>query len=190
MKAAGYKAVFLTVDNTGINGIRSRQIRFYGRGGDAGHSDSFTVESLQAVQKMTTLPIIPKGVTDVHLIKKLADLGFPAVYISNHGGRMVDLTPTAVEVLLDVHRLYPEVFNKMEIYVDGGVRRATHVLILLALGARAVGMGRPAMFANIYGQAGVQQILSQIREELVSTMRLVGQANIDGIRGNTSFVSS
>jgi isopentenyl diphosphate isomerase/L-lactate dehydrogenase-like FMN-dependent dehydrogenase len=189
MKAAGFKAVFLTVDNNGINGIRSRQIRFYGRGGDAGHSDTFTVESLQAVQAMTTLPIIPKGVTDVGMIKKLADLGFPAVYISNHGGRMVDNTPTAVEILLDLHRLHPEVFSKIEIYVDGGVRRATHVLILLALGARAVGLGRPAMFANIYGQQGVAQILDQLKQEILTTMANIGQADINGIRGNTSFVS-
>jgi isopentenyl diphosphate isomerase/L-lactate dehydrogenase-like FMN-dependent dehydrogenase len=123
------------------------------------------------------------------MIKKLADLGFPAVYISNHGGRMVDNTPTAVEILLDLHRLHPEVFSKIEIYVDGGVRRATHVLILLALGARAVGLGRPAMFANIYGQQGVAQILDQLKQEILTTMANIGQADINGIRGNTSFVS-
>lgn len=123
IQAAGFKAIFLTVDNTGINGIRTRQQRFSG-GGDAGHSATFTLASLAALRNMTSLPIIPKGVKTAHDVKLCADLGFPAVYISNHGGRVVDLAPTAVQILLDVHRLYPEVFGQLEIYVDGGELRA------------------------------------------------------------------
>ncbi|KAI4736738.1 FMN-dependent alpha-hydroxy acid dehydrogenase [Aureobasidium sp. EXF-12298] len=120
MKKAGFKAIFLTVDNTGVNGIRDRYLRF-SSGGDAGHSSTFTIDSLNKLRNMTTLPIVPKGVKTAHDVKLCADLGFPAVYISNHGGRVVDMAPTAVEVLLDVHRLYPEVFDKIEIYADGGI---------------------------------------------------------------------
>lgn len=138
---------------------------------------------------MTTLPIVPKGIKTAHDVKLCAELGFKGVYISNHGGRVVDLAPTAVEILLDVHKNYPEVFSQLEIYTDGGVRRASHVLALLALGARAVGLGRPAMFANIYGQSGVAKMINILRTELTTEMQLMGEADINRYRGNTTFVS-
>jgi len=188
MENAGYKAIFLTVDNTGVNGIRNRYQR-YSPGGDAGHSADFTIEALNKLRSMTSLPIVPKGVKTAHDVKLCADLGFPAVYISNHGGRVVDLTPTAVEVLLDVHRLYPEVFGQIEIYADGGVRRASHILTLLSLGVTAVGLGRSPMYANVYGQQGVSKLISILTQELTTTMALMGQADINGFRGNVSYVS-
>ncbi|EME85538.1 uncharacterized protein MYCFIDRAFT_186118 [Pseudocercospora fijiensis CIRAD86] len=180
IRESGFKALVLTVDNTGVNGIRNRQMRFSSGLADDRHSADLTISALKKLQKMTSLPIIPKGVKTAHDVKLCADLGFPAVYISNHGGRVVDLAPTAVEILLDVHRLYPEVFSQIEIYADGGVRRATHILTLLALGARAVGVGRSAMFANVYGAKGVGKMISILKEELESTMQLMGQSDIDG----------
>ncbi|KAL2277507.1 hypothetical protein FJTKL_15424 [Diaporthe vaccinii] len=159
IKSAGFKAILLTVDNTGL-------------------------------QNMTTLPIVPKGVKTAHDVKLCADLGFKTVYISNQGGRVVDLAPTAVEVLLDVHKNHPEVFGKIEIYADGGVRRASHVLALLALGARAVGLGRPAMFANIYSQPGVAKMISILQAELTTEMQLMGQADVNKYRGNTTFINT
>jgi len=83
MENNGYKAIFLTVDNTGTSGIRNRYQRFVA-GGDSGHSATFTVAALQKIQTMTKLPIVPKGVKTAHDVKAFADLGFPAVYISNH----------------------------------------------------------------------------------------------------------
>lgn len=187
IKAAGFKAIFLTVDNTGIKGVRNRQMRF-SKGGDTGHSATFTIGALKELQNMTTLPIVPKGIKTAHDVKVCAELGFKAVYISNHGGCVVDLAPTAVEVLLDVHKNYPEVFGQIEIYADGGVRRASHVLALLALGVRAVGLGRPAMFANIYGQPGVAKMISILQTELTTKMQLMGQADVNMYRGNKTFV--
>ncbi|THZ14339.1 FMN-dependent alpha-hydroxy acid dehydrogenase [Aureobasidium pullulans] len=189
MEAAGFKAIFLTVDNTGVNGIRDRYLRF-SAGGDAGHSATFTIESLKQLRNMTSLPIVPKGVKTAHDVKLCADLGFPAVYISNHGGRVVDMAPTAVEVLLDVRRLYPEVFDQIEIYADGGVRRASHIITLLALGVRAVGLGRSPMYANVYGEEGVSKLLSIIKKELITELALIGEANSNNVRGNTSFVNT
>ncbi|KAK4506095.1 hypothetical protein PRZ48_004060 [Zasmidium cellare] len=184
----GFKALVLTVDNTGIRGIRNWQER-YSSSNDNGHDADFTIQSLSELRNMTSLPIVPKGVKTAHDVKLCADLGFPAVYISNHGGRVVDLAPTAVEILLDVHRLYPEVFDQIEIWADGGVRRATHILTLLALGARAVGLGRSMMYGNIYGEEGVTKVIDILTEELETTMKLLGEADIDGYRGNTTFVS-
>ncbi|THY73790.1 FMN-dependent alpha-hydroxy acid dehydrogenase [Aureobasidium pullulans] len=189
MEAAGFKAIFLTVDNTGVNGIRDRYLRF-SAGGDAGHSATFTIESLKQLRNMTALPIVPKGVKTAHDVKLCADLGFPAVYISNHGGRVVDMAPTAVEVLLDVRRLYPEVFDQIEIYADGGVRRASHIITLLALGVRAVGLGRSPMYANVYGEEGVSKLLNIIKKELTTELALIGEANSNNVRGNASFVNT
>ncbi|KAL9080860.1 MAG: hypothetical protein Q9157_000464 [Trypethelium eluteriae] len=188
IEAAGFKAIFLTVDNTGVNGIRDRSLRFEG-GGDTGHSATFTIQALNQLRNMTSLPIVPKGVKTAHDVKLCADLGFPAVYISNHGGRVVDLAPTAIEILLDVHNQYPEVFSQLEIYADGGVRRATHVLALIALGVRAVGLGRSPMYSNVYGQQGVSKMISILQQELITEMALLGQSDINAWRGNTTFVS-
>ncbi|KAI5201936.1 FMN-dependent alpha-hydroxy acid dehydrogenase [Aureobasidium subglaciale] len=189
MEKAGFKAIFLTVDNTGVNGIRSRYMRF-SAGGDAGHSATFTIDALNQLRNMTSLPIVPKGVKTAHDVKLCADLGFPAVYISNHGGRVVDMAPTAVEVLLDVHRLYPEVFDHIEIYADGGVRRASHIITLLTLGVRAVGLGRPPMYANVYGQEGVSKLLDIIKKELNTELALIGEADSNNVRGNATFVNT
>lgn len=177
------------IKSQGVNGIRDRYLRF-SAGGDAGHSSSFTVDALNKLRNMTSLPIVPKGVKTAHDVKLCADLGFPAVYISNHGGRVVDLAPTAVEVLLDVHRLYPEVFDKIEIYADGGVRRASHIITLLALGARAVGLGRAPMYANVYGQQGVSKLLDIIKKELTTELALIGEADSNNVRGNRTFVNT
>jgi isopentenyl diphosphate isomerase/L-lactate dehydrogenase-like FMN-dependent dehydrogenase len=99
--------------------------------------------SAAALQNLTTLPIVPKGIMSWEDAKTCMDLGFKAVYISNHGGRLIDGAPTAVEILLEMRKNVPEIFDKMEVYADGGVRHATDVLKLVALGARAVGIGRP-----------------------------------------------
>jgi len=189
IEASGFKAIFLTVDNAGIGGVRDRSLRFT-KGGDTGHDLAFTVESLNQLRNMTSLPIVPKGIKTAKDVKLCADLGFKAVYISNHGGRVVDGAPTAIEVLLDVHANYPEVFDQIEIYADGGVRRGTHVLTLLALGARAVGLGRPPMFANIFGQPGVEAMLSILRTEMVTEMQNLGQTDVNKWRGNTSFINT
>lgn len=190
MENSGYKALVLTVDNVGVNGIRNRQMRYSSGLSETLHSATFTIESLAQLRNMTTLPIIPKGVKTAHDVKLCADLGFPAVYISNHGGRTVDLAPTAVETLLEVRRLYPEVFDQVEIYADGGVRRASHILTLIALGAKAVGVGRPAMFANVFGEEGVSKMIAILKEELKTTMQLMGESDVNAYRGNGTFVNT
>jgi isopentenyl diphosphate isomerase/L-lactate dehydrogenase-like FMN-dependent dehydrogenase len=96
---------------------------------------------------------------------------------------------TAVEVLLDLHRDYPEVFGQIEIYADGGVRHASHILTLISLGVTAVGVGRPFYFANIFGQDGISKLIDIFNTELDSTMQLMGEDNIESYRGNASFVS-
>jgi isopentenyl diphosphate isomerase/L-lactate dehydrogenase-like FMN-dependent dehydrogenase len=185
----GFRAIFLTVDNTGVTGIRNRNQRF-SNSGESAHSSTFTLEALNRFRSLTSLPVVPKGVKTAHDVKVCADLGFPAVYLSNHGGRQVDGVPTAIEILLDVHAQYPEVFDQIEIYADGGVRRGTHILALLALGVRAVGLGRSPMFANVFGEAGITRMVDILRTEMITEMRSLGQADINRYRGNTTFINT
>ncbi|KAJ7686173.1 FMN-dependent alpha-hydroxy acid dehydrogenase [Mycena rosella] len=186
IKAAGFKAIFLTVDNTGINGIRTRSMR-YTDGSETGHSANFDLNSLAAFRNLTTLPIVPKGIKTWQDAKTCLELGFPAIYVSNHGGRVLDGVPTAVEILMDIRKNAPEVFAGMEVYADGGVRRGTDALILLALGARAVGLGRPPMFANIWGEEGVSRLISLFAQEMATSMQLMGVADVSQL--NTSYHS-
>ncbi|KAJ3818893.1 FMN-dependent alpha-hydroxy acid dehydrogenase [Lentinula raphanica] len=191
MEAAGYKAIFLTVDNTGVNGIRVQAMRQTGElDSDSGHSASFTLQALAEIRNLTMLPIVPKGIKTAADAKTCLDLGFPAIYISNHGGRVLDGVPTAVEILLDIRKQYPEVFEKMEVYADGGVRSANHIITLLALGAKAVGLGRSPIFANIYGEDGVDRLLTLLTAELQTSLQLMGEANVQNVVGNTSYVNT
>ncbi|CAK5266363.1 unnamed protein product [Mycena citricolor] len=187
IKAAGFKAIFLTVDNTGINGIRTRSMRFTNPS-DTGHAANFDLNSLAAFRNLTTLPIVPKGIKTWQDAKTCLDLGFPAIYVSNHGGRVLDGVPTSVEVLMDIRKNAPEVFAGMEVYADGGVRRGTDALILLALGARAVGLGRSPMFANIWGQPGVARMIDLFATEMKTSMQLMGLQNVDQI--DTTYVNT
>ncbi|KAK0239169.1 FMN-dependent alpha-hydroxy acid dehydrogenase [Armillaria nabsnona] len=185
---AGYKAIVLTVDNTGIDGIRTRSLRYTGATSEAGHSATFDLASLSEIRNLTSLPIVPKGIKTAADALTCLELGFPAIYVSNHGGRTLDGAPTSVEILLDIRRNAPEVFERMEVYADGGVRRGNHVITLLALGARAVGLGRSPIFANIWGEVGVSRMIEMLQTELETTMQLMGESKVANI--NSSYVNT
>ncbi|CEL53395.1 Cytochrome b2, mitochondrial OS=Saccharomyces cerevisiae (strain ATCC 204508 / S288c) GN=CYB2 PE=1 SV=1 [Rhizoctonia solani AG-1 IB] len=144
IEEAGFKAILLTVDNPTEEGIRTRSRREGGPDSTNTHAEDFDLAALSAFRNQTSLPVIPKGIINWQDAALLHSLGFPAIYISNHGGRLIDGQQTAAEVLLDLRKNAPEVLDdgKMEIYADGGVRHGTDVIKLLALGAKAVGLGR------------------------------------------------
>ncbi|KAH0565837.1 hypothetical protein GP486_000759 [Trichoglossum hirsutum] len=81
-------------------------------------------------------------------------------------------------VLLELQKCCPEVFNAMEIFIDGGIRRGTDILKALCLGARAVGLGRPFLYALNYGQEGVEHLIEILRDELQTSMRMVGITDV------------
>ncbi|KAL9027424.1 MAG: hypothetical protein Q9196_004043, partial [Gyalolechia fulgens] len=78
---------------------------------------------------------------------------------SNHGGRNLDTSPPAILILLDIQRNAPHVFDQLEVYVDGGIRRGTDILKAICLGATAVSLGRPFLYALNYGQQGVEYLV-------------------------------
>jgi len=81
--------------------------------------------------------------------------------------------------LLELHRHCPEVFRHTEVYVDGGFTRGTDILKALALGATAVGIGRPYLYSLAYGQEGVEHLTEILKDELVSAMKLSGITDVD-----------
>ena len=118
--------------------------------------------TLPWLAKHTSLPIVLKGV-QAHEDAYLASLYAPQVkgiILSNHGGRAADTAPPAVHTLLEIRKYCPEVFGKVEVLVDGGIRRGTDVVKALCLGARGVGIGRAALWGlGAGGPEGVERTL-------------------------------
>lgn len=114
-----------------------------------GTAADLTWEStLPWLAKHTKLPIVLKGLQtheDAYLAAQYAPQ-VKAIILSNHGGRALDTAPPAVHTLLEIRKYCPEVFNRIEVWVDGGIKRGTDVVKALCLGAKAVGVGRPALF--------------------------------------------
>jgi isopentenyl diphosphate isomerase/L-lactate dehydrogenase-like FMN-dependent dehydrogenase len=104
--------------------------------------------TLPWLAKHTKLPIILKGLQtheDAYLAAQYAP-HVKAIILSNHGGRALDTAPPAVHTLLEIRKYCPEVFSRIEVWIDGGIKRGTDVVKALCLGAKAVGVGRPALF--------------------------------------------
>ena len=129
-------------------------------------------------------PMVVKGVLSGEDARTATDLGADAVVISNHGGRQLDGSPATVAVLPEVVDAVPAA---TEVYLDGGVRRGADVARAVALGARAVFIGRPYLFALACGgQSGVQQLIEVLRAELTNSMQLLGCRSISEL--DTSFL--
>lgn len=119
-------------------------------------------ETLRWLAKHTSLPIVLKGV-QTHEDAYMASLYAPqikGIILSNHGGRATDTAPPAVHTLMEIRKYCPEVFQKLEVLVDGGIKRGTDVAKALCLGARAVGIGRAPLWGlGAGGVAGVERTL-------------------------------
>ncbi|RPD81856.1 hypothetical protein L226DRAFT_528087 [Lentinus tigrinus ALCF2SS1-7] len=131
------------------------------------------------LRSITKLPIVVKGVQCVEDAVLAAEAGVDGILISNHGGRQLEYALPSIEVLYRIRKQRPDVFDKLEVYIDGGVRRGTDVLKALCLGAKAVGMGRPFLYAqSAYGEEGVVKAVDILEREIVRAMRLMGVSNV------------
>lgn len=137
---------------------------------------SVTWKDLLWVRENWPGPIIIKGVMDPDDARAAADIGASAVVISNHGGRQLDSAPSTISVLPTIA---DAVGGRVEVLMDGGVRTGQDVAKALALGARAVLIGRPWIWAlAARGHAGVAAVLNNIRGELEVTMALQGITDV------------
>jgi isopentenyl diphosphate isomerase/L-lactate dehydrogenase-like FMN-dependent dehydrogenase len=135
-----------------------------------------TWEVVDLLREVTRLPIVVKGVIDPADGRRAVAHGARAVIVSNHGGRQLDRAPPALSALPKVVRA---VGRRAEVYLDGGVRRGSDILIALALGARAVGVGRPPLWAlAAAGEAGVERYLALLTADLASAMILTGWGSL------------
>ena len=135
-----------------------------------------TPAELHEVIAATRLPFIVKGVMTVDEAEAAVAAGAAAIVVSNHGGRVLDFTPGAAEVL---PAIAARVKGRAIIFADGGVRSGADVLKLLALGADAVLVGRPMVIAAFGGgREGVALVLNQLKNELLQAMLLTGTADV------------
>jgi 4-hydroxymandelate oxidase len=205
-EAAGYRALVLTVD-TPLLGRREaderngfglpdhlRMANFSGRSEArptepgvsalalhtlAEFDPSLTWEALDWMRSITRLPIVVKGILTQEDAALALAHGAAAIIVSNHGGRQLDTAVATIEALPEV---VEAVAGRCEVYLDGGVRRGTDVLKALALGARAVFVGRPILWAlAVGGEDGVRHALELLRRELTLDMGISGRPTLASI---------
>jgi 4-hydroxymandelate oxidase len=197
-EAAGYSAIVLTVDLPEL-GYRDRDRRSgfeldvalgnfaggpgpthgshgqdetYAEGIEEWIAKNLTWESLATIRSWSGLSLVLKGIMTGEDARLAVEHGADAIVVSNHGGRQLDRTPAAIDVLEEIVGAVPA---GTEVWVDGGVRRGLDVAIACALGARGVLVGRPILWALAAGgQAGVERALAILREEFELALTLLG----------------
>jgi isopentenyl diphosphate isomerase/L-lactate dehydrogenase-like FMN-dependent dehydrogenase len=197
---AGYEAIVVTVDAPFL-GRRERDIRNAftvpddipvpsweagGRGEEATVFEMFELidegldwRDVEELASLSDLPLVVKGILTDDDARLAADNGAAAVVVSNHGGRQLDGVPAALDALPEV---VEAVESRVEVLVDGGVRRGTDVVKALALGARAVLVARPFVWGlAVDGEAGVRRVLELLREETLLALVLAGCTTPAGV---------
>ena len=135
-----------------------------------------TWRELEWLVKRSAMPVLVKGVLRADDALRCAECGARAIMVSNHGGRHLDTTVTTAAAIGEIAAALS---GKAEVYVDGGIRRGTDILKALALGARAVLIGRPVIWGlAVDGADGVAAVLEHLRTELVRAMQLTGTASL------------
>lgn len=208
--AAGYSAIVLTVDAPLlgrrerdirnafslpphlqiVNAVRAGSAHANMPGADDGesgltkhlhglHDVTITPPDITWIREASGLPVLVKGIVRGDDALRAVEHGAAGVVVSNHGGRQLDGVAPTCEVLAEV---VEAVGDRVEVLVDGGIRRGSDIFKALSLGARAVLVGRPYLWGlAVEGEAGVRHVLKILRDELSLTMGLAGRPTIDSI---------
>jgi len=143
------------------------------------HDDTLTWRDLEWLQSVCPLPLVIKGILTHEDALLAAEHGAAAIVVSNHGGRQLDGSPPTIDVLPEVVEAVGE---RVEVLVDGGIRRGTDVLKALALGARATLSGRAVLYGLAAGgQQGVTEVLDLLRREVELGLKLLGCTSPDEV---------
>ncbi|KAF1974791.1 S-2-hydroxy-acid oxidase [Bimuria novae-zelandiae CBS 107.79] len=175
----GAKAIVWTIDAP-ADAVRHRAARFDTTNANSATS-ALTWDIYDQMRNRTSLPIIPKGIASVEDAQEAIRRGVKAIYISNHGGRQLDHSPSPLEIAYEIYRNAPEVFTQVEVMADSGVRYGSDVLKLMALGVKAVGLGRPFLYSNCYGKDGVQKAIQIMKKEIALDAQQAGIADLKKI---------
>ncbi|NWT00874.1 HAOX1 oxidase, partial [Mionectes macconnelli] len=216
---AGYRGIFVTVDTPYLGrrvaDVRNRfqlppHLRLknfsssdlaFSSGKDFGENSGLAVyvaeaidpsvnwEDIKWLRRLTSLPIVVKGILRADDAKEALKIGVNGILVSNHGARQLDGVPATVSTGANIHQLIdvlPEIAEavqgKVEVFLDGGVRKGTDVLKALALGARAVFIGRPLLWGLAYqGEEGAKAVLQMLKEEFRLAMALTGCRRVEEI---------
>ena len=200
---AGFKAIVLTVDTPVPSpkeaDLRNNTIRMHDLGNfraldrprneisgtdetpgwDVSRAIPLTWQELEWLRSLTQLPLVLKGIRTAEDAHVAVESGVNGIQVSTHGGRQLDMTMGAVEML-------PEIVDaakgQAEIYLDSGIRRGSDVIKALALGARAVAIGRPLFWGlAVNGADGVHGVLELLREEVDRAMAQCGQTSVQDL---------
>ena len=197
---AGFKAICLTVDvpapSPKERDIRNRNVSPFPEGNfrgrpcpltegsgidealawDAALVPPLTWKGLEWLRSLTSLPLVLKGIRTAEDAHLAVEHGVEGILVSTHGGRQLDMTMGAIEMVPEIVQAAK---GRAEVYVDSGVRRGSDVVKALALGARAVAIGRPLFWGlAVDGAEGVHGVLELLREEIDRCMAYCGQSNI------------
>ncbi len=200
--AAGYRALVLTAD-VQILGRRERDMRnnfvlpagvrmanferrFAGLPDGTAHAHlmnvanpAITWDDLAWIRSLSDLPLVVKGILTAEDARLAVEHGAAAIWVSNHGGRQLDCAPATLDILEEI---VEAVDGRAEIVLDGGVRRGTDILKALALGARAVAVGRVPLYGLAAGgEAGAFAVLEMLRNELQTAMMLCGVLSVASV---------
>jgi L-lactate dehydrogenase (cytochrome) len=133
-------------------------------------------------------PFVVKGLQSVADARRAADCGVAGIIVSNHGGRQLDGGQATINLVGDI---VDAVGDRLDVVVDGGIRRGTHVVKALAIGARACMIGRPYLYGlSAFGRPGVARVLSLLRQETARTLALTGCATLDDLGRQHIFPAS
>merc|ERR1712078_164637 len=203
-EAAGMKGLFITVDAPQL-GRRERDMRnkaeqqadVQGEQKEEVKKDQGTTRAISSFidpslnwddiawfKSITNMPIVLKGIQRADDAIKAVEYGVAGIVCSNHGGRQIDTSRSGIEILEDVMNALEEagLQDKMEVYVDGGVRRATDIFKCLALGAKGCGLGRPFLYGiGAYGVQGAEKVVDILMAEMEMCMRLMGTPTLKDI---------
>ena len=211
----GCKGLFITVDAPQLGrrekDMRSKftdpgsHVQSTGEGGEAAVDNSqgaaraissfidpgLSWKDIPWFRSITKMPIVLKGVQRVEDVLKAVEAGVQGVVLSNHGGRQLDFARSGIEVLAETMPVLRQMGleGRIEVYVDGGIRRATDIIKALCLGAKGVGIGRPFLYAmSTYGLRGVDRAMQLLKDEMEMNMRLIGATTVDEL--NPSLVDA
>ncbi|MEU4577593.1 MULTISPECIES: alpha-hydroxy acid oxidase [Nonomuraea] len=188
-EAAGCKAIVVTVDSPALGrgergdrnnfhdlppGLHCANLRGDGNVRQVVLSPEISWKHVDWLRSITSLPIVLKGILHPADAVLAVEHGAAAIIVSNHGGRQLDTSPASIDRL---PLIADAVDGRVPLLLDGGVRRGTDVIKALALGARAVAIGRPVMWGlSVAGAEGVAKVLTLLRTELLNALTLCGVA--------------
>ncbi|MBA2649385.1 MAG: alpha-hydroxy-acid oxidizing protein [Legionella sp.] len=197
---AGYKAILVTI-GVAVMGKRNKDIRNHftlapelstGNFQSTANNvpifefsaqaldPSVTWEDIEWLKTFTKLPIILKGIMNSLDAEKACQLNIAGIVVSNHGGRQLDTTEATIKVLPEIAHV---VANRTTLMLDSGVRRGTDVFKAIALGADAIFLGRPILWAlSVGGEQGVVHVLKLLKNEFEMAMKLLGCRSVQEIR--------